>query len=133
MKYLVANRSFTNFRCVIASLTDGLGDVIRVSDEVSKTLNINDGGQVVLSRCPTCHPPFSEEENRAMMLIRHIASKGSDDLLRLAENTGIGVTTLPANRDLLAAKIERSGSIVCKNDQKKKRSTFFALEDTERE
>lgn len=46
MKYLVANRSFTNFRCVIASLTDGLGDVIRVSDEVSKTLNINDGGQV---------------------------------------------------------------------------------------
>ncbi len=46
MKYLVANRSFSNFRCVIASLTDGLGDVIRLSNEVSEQLKIEEGGQV---------------------------------------------------------------------------------------
>lgn len=67
-----------------------------------------------------------------MMLIRHIASRDLDDLLRLAENTGIGVTTLPANRDLLAAKIERSEASFAKKRSKEKAFYFFALEDTER-
>ncbi len=68
-----------------------------------------------------------------MMLIRPIAATDLDDLMQLAENTGIGVTTLPANRDLLKAKIERSEASFAKRLAKEKAFYLFALEDTEQQ
>ncbi len=49
MKYLISNQSHQNFRCVIGTLVDGIGDTIRVSLDVAEALNIREGDAIAYS------------------------------------------------------------------------------------
>ena len=49
MKYLISNQSTTDFRCVIGTLVDGIGDTIRLPLDISQALNIREGDQIAYS------------------------------------------------------------------------------------
>jgi len=49
MKYLISNQSQQDFRCVIGTLVDGIGDTIRISLEVAHALNVRDGDAIAYS------------------------------------------------------------------------------------
>ncbi len=49
MRYLACNTQTSGFRCVIAQLTDGLGDVIRVQPQVVEALGLADNDAIVFS------------------------------------------------------------------------------------
>ncbi|GLQ33615.1 arginine N-succinyltransferase [Litoribrevibacter albus] len=66
-----------------------------------------------------------------MIVIRPIEQKDLGDLLRMAQNAGSGLTTLPANEELLAAKIEASEASFSQRTDERHRFYMFALEDTE--
>ncbi len=46
VKYLICNGSFSDFRCVIGQLTDGIGDVIRISQTLAKDLNVSENDSI---------------------------------------------------------------------------------------
>jgi len=65
-----------------------------------------------------------------MMVIRPIESRDLNDLVGLAEGAGVGVTTLPANPELLESRIVKSiRSFQC-SQPKDHGNYVFALEDT---
>lgn len=66
-----------------------------------------------------------------MMLIRPIAMSDLDDLFKMAESSGVGVTTLPANRELLQARIQLSERSFARQLEPKEANYLFALEDSE--
>lgn len=66
-----------------------------------------------------------------MMIIRPIAMSDLDDLYRMAQSSGVGVTTLPANRDLLAMRIQLSERSFTRQVPAQQANYLFALEDTE--
>lgn len=66
-----------------------------------------------------------------MMIIRPIEMSDLDQLLVLAERTGVGVTTLPANRELLEERILRSELSFKQKSDQLFCEYIFALEDTD--
>jgi arginine N-succinyltransferase len=48
VKYLVANGESEDFRCVLANISDGLGDVIRLNTDVADLVRVEDGDDLVL-------------------------------------------------------------------------------------
>ncbi|MCP5207717.1 MAG: arginine N-succinyltransferase [Hahellaceae bacterium] len=66
-----------------------------------------------------------------MMVIRPIDVTDIDELLKLAGEAGVGVTTLPVNRDLLMDKIESSIRSFNEAVEDEWAFYFFALEDVE--
>ncbi|AZZ93555.1 arginine N-succinyltransferase [Hahella sp. KA22] len=65
-----------------------------------------------------------------MMIIRPISSKDLDAVYELAKSAGIGVTTLPANRELLSQRIEESERSFSERIEQEHAYYMFGLEDT---
>ncbi|MDN3558216.1 arginine N-succinyltransferase [Halomonas maura] len=63
------------------------------------------------------------------MRIRPIAPSDLDELQALARETGVGFTSLPDNRDFLAAKIDIAASAFAQQTPVDQRLYFFVLED----
>ncbi|WP_136248361.1 arginine N-succinyltransferase [Halomonas borealis] len=63
------------------------------------------------------------------MRIRPIAPSDLDELQALAHETGVGFTSLPDNRDFLAAKIDTAASAFAQQTPADQRLYFFVLED----
>jgi len=68
-----------------------------------------------------------------MMLIRPIRSSDLDDLYAMASSAGSGLTTLPADTERLAARIELSERSFAQKVPIERGNYMFALEDTEAE
>ncbi len=66
-----------------------------------------------------------------MMLIRPIVSEDLAALYCMAQSAGIGVTTLPANEELLAGRIEHSERSFARSVDPQDAYYLLALEDTE--
>ncbi len=66
-----------------------------------------------------------------MMIIRPICSSDLDALYQLAKGAGVGVTTLPANAELLAERITLSEKSFKRRLPRERANYMFALEDTE--
>ena len=49
MKYLISNQSQQDFRCVIGTLVDGIGQTIRIPLDVAQALNIREGDDIAYS------------------------------------------------------------------------------------
>lgn len=71
------------------------------------------------------------EGGRTLRVIRPIRPTDLDDLHGMAQAAGIGVTTLPADRDLLAERIDRSAASFARRIEPELASYLFAMEDTE--
>ena len=68
-----------------------------------------------------------------MIIVRHAAHRDLDDIYRLAQRageTGIGLTSLPQNRDILAERIIRTSRTLAGLTEKCEASYLFVLEDT---
>ena len=63
------------------------------------------------------------------MRIRPIARNDLDGLQVLAQQAGVGFTSLPDNREFLASKIESAASAFEERTPKNDRLYFFVLED----
>lgn len=66
-----------------------------------------------------------------MLLIRPLQSGDLNDLMAMAEAAGKGLTTLPANRDLLRQKITQAQDSFNQRCEPEAGLFLFALEDTE--
>lgn len=66
-----------------------------------------------------------------MLLIRPLQEKDLDDLMVMAEAAGKGLTTLPANRELLSQKITLAQDSFNQRCEPEAGLFLFALEDTE--
>lgn len=66
-----------------------------------------------------------------MFIIRHTNPQDLDDIYVLAEKSGVGMTTLPADRDTLSARLERIQKTLQGQAEKRDQGYLFALEDTE--
>lgn len=68
-----------------------------------------------------------------MMIVRHAAHRDLDDIYRLAQRageTGIGLTSLPRNKEILAERITRTANTLAGLAEKSDESYLFVLEDT---
>ncbi|KPQ28602.1 MAG: arginine N-succinyltransferase [Marinobacter excellens HL-55] len=65
-----------------------------------------------------------------MLVIRPLQEGDLEDLYRMAQNAGKGLTTLPADRDLLQRKIERTRDSFNQRCAPEAGLYLFALEDT---
>ncbi|SFL81763.1 arginine N-succinyltransferase [Marinobacter zhejiangensis] len=66
-----------------------------------------------------------------MLLIRPLQEQDLDDLMVMAEAAGKGLTTLPANRDLLSQKITQAQDSFNQRCKPEAGLFLFALEDTD--
>ena len=67
-----------------------------------------------------------------MMIIRPVSTDDIDDIKRMADNSGIGLTTLPSDLNLLKEKIDiATRSFDQKNEKSYQDKYLFVLEDTE--
>ena len=66
-----------------------------------------------------------------MMIIRHAEHRDIDDIYILAAKSGIGMTSLPQNKEILAARIARTQNTLAGRLSKGERGYLFVLEDTE--
>jgi len=66
-----------------------------------------------------------------MMVIRPIRSGDLEDLLSLTESAELGMTSLPASQELLAARIDLSEKSFAKRVSREQANYLFALEDTD--
>jgi arginine N-succinyltransferase len=68
-----------------------------------------------------------------MLFVRPVAVSDHKEILALAKEAGIGMTSLPANAEVLEEKIERSvKSFAAHKDTKGSESFLFALEDSDK-
>lgn len=67
-----------------------------------------------------------------MMIIRHAEPRDLADLLALADKSGVGLTSLPRNEHILAARIERARKTLLGELPTGEQGYLFVLEDTER-
>src|SRR5262245_45928895 len=66
-----------------------------------------------------------------MMLVRPVAVCDQKEILKLAREAGIGMTSLPPDPQVLEKKIARSvASFAGKKEAEKEQRFLFALEDT---
>ncbi len=68
-----------------------------------------------------------------MMIIRPVQPSDLDGVYALAESAGVGVTTLPANREFLAARIEAARQAFHREGDPRSAYYMFVLEDTGQE
>src|SRR5690554_5684038 len=66
-----------------------------------------------------------------MLVVRPLQTADLDDLYTMARSAGKGLTTLPADRELLQRKIERSADSFNQRCEPEASLYLFALEDTE--
>lgn len=66
-----------------------------------------------------------------MMIIRHAEHRDIDDIYILAAKSGVGMTSLPQNKEILAARIARTQNTLAGRLSKGERGYLFVLEDTE--
>lgn len=66
-----------------------------------------------------------------MFIIRHATPQDIDDIYVLAEKSGVGMTTLPADRDTLSTRLERMQRTLRGEAEKRDQGYLFVLEDTE--
>lgn len=66
-----------------------------------------------------------------MLVIRPIEDRDLDDLYTMAQGAGKGLTSLPANRELLQRKIQRARDTFRQRSAPEAGMYLFALEDTE--
>lgn len=65
-----------------------------------------------------------------MMIIRHAEFRDLNDIFILAEKSGVGLTSLPANKETLAARIDRTQKTRQGIMPKSEQGYLFVLEDT---
>ena len=65
-----------------------------------------------------------------MMIIRHAEFRDLNDIFILAEKSGVGLTSLPANKETLAARIGRTQKTRQGIMSKSEQGYLFVLEDT---
>jgi arginine N-succinyltransferase len=66
-----------------------------------------------------------------MMIIRHVQAHDLEDVLRLAEQSGVGMTSLPADRNTLKARIERTQNTLHAELDPSEQGYLFVLEDSQ--
>lgn len=66
-----------------------------------------------------------------MLIIRHAEIRDLDDIFLLAEKSGVGLTSLPANKDTLALRLERIRKTLSGEVPRSEQGYLFVLEDTE--
>jgi len=66
-----------------------------------------------------------------MFFIRPIEPRDLEELITMADESGVGVTSLPANRQKMAAKIERAVQAFLGDVDQKDALYLFVLEDSE--
>ncbi|AOA57505.1 arginine N-succinyltransferase [Acinetobacter larvae] len=66
-----------------------------------------------------------------MMIIRHAVHQDIDDIYILAEKSGVGLTSLPNNKDIVAARIARTCDTLNGQLSKAEQGYLFVLEDTD--
>lgn len=49
VKYIICNGAFSDFRCVVGQLTDGIGDVIRINQTLVKALNVSESERITFA------------------------------------------------------------------------------------
>ncbi|MBL8521985.1 MAG: arginine N-succinyltransferase [Betaproteobacteria bacterium] len=64
------------------------------------------------------------------MIIRPVRIEDTDAILALARTAGVGMTTLPDNRDLIAARVEASVKTFAGQLAREDQQWMFALEDS---
>lgn len=65
-----------------------------------------------------------------MMIIRHVQQGDLDDIYALAVKSGVGMTSLPQNKEILAARITRMQETVAGQLARGEQGYLFVLEDT---
>ena len=66
-----------------------------------------------------------------MMIVRHAEHKDLDDIYILAGKSGIGLTSLPQNKEILSARILRTQNTLQGQAAQSEQGYLFVLEDTE--
>ena len=66
-----------------------------------------------------------------MLIVRHAEFRDLDDIFMLAEKSGVGLTSLPANREILFSRIERTRKTLQGECPRSEQGYLFVLEDTE--
>lgn len=67
-----------------------------------------------------------------MMIIRPLQAGDQDSLMQLAQKTGVGFTSLPADKEVIERKVSASiAAFVADVNLQQEQSYLFALEDTE--
>lgn len=66
-----------------------------------------------------------------MFIIRHASVNDLDDIFVLAEKSGIGMTTLPANKEVLLSRLKRIEKTLKGDAKKCEQGYLFVLEDTD--
>lgn len=66
-----------------------------------------------------------------MMIVRHAEHRDLDDIYILAEKSGVGLTSLPENKNALLEKLSRTSNTRLGNLQKSEQGYLFVLEDLE--
>lgn len=64
-----------------------------------------------------------------MLIIRHAELRDLDDIFALAEQSGVGLTSLPANKEILAARLDRVQKTIDGQAAKSEQGYLFVLED----
>lgn len=64
-----------------------------------------------------------------MMIVRHAEHRDLDDIYQLATKAGTGLTSLPPNKDILSARIERTRNTLNGEASKHEQGYLFVLED----
>lgn len=66
-----------------------------------------------------------------MLIVRHAEFRDLDDIFMLAEKSGVGLTSLPANREILFSRIERTRKTLQGECPRSEQGYLFVLEDIE--
>ncbi len=66
-----------------------------------------------------------------MMIVRHAEHRDIDDIYILAVKSGVGMTSLPSNKEILAARIARTRNTLDGQLPRGEQGYLFVLEDTE--
>lgn len=64
-----------------------------------------------------------------MMIVRHAEHRDLDDIYQLATKAGTGLTSLPPNKEILSARIERTRNTLNGEASKHEQGYLFVLED----
>ncbi|MBK5645921.1 MAG: arginine N-succinyltransferase, partial [Acinetobacter sp.] len=65
-----------------------------------------------------------------MMIVRHAEHRDLDDIYILAGKSGIGLTSLPQNKEILSARISRTQKNLAGQATTREEGYLFFLEDT---
>lgn len=66
-----------------------------------------------------------------MMIVRHAEHRDLDDIYILAGKSGVGLTSLPQNKEILSARIARTQKTLAGQAAPSEQGYLFVLEDTQ--